>query len=185
MPIASRRSGAGRVSITVSICPEIPTVEMCKFLVSMRRMVIGISAVETIAAVVTSSASHRIGPPSAQSMAQAGIVYISIVSGGCGCCRGHRNRCGSDYTCCSRPGHHHHNCAFRIPITSVSGRAKPADFCAVESGVCGARFHRVFGTRLEREESWVDIPVKRRWQRHIPSRPRRRVTPGFRPYRRR
>ena len=34
------------------------------------------------------------------------------------------------------------------PITPVFGRAKPAGFGAVESGVYGVRFRGVFGTRL-------------------------------------
>lgn len=46
-----------------------------------------------------------------------------------------------------------------LPQTPVSGRANPADFCAVESGVYGARFLQVFGTGLEGEGSWAGVPV--------------------------
>jgi hypothetical protein len=34
------------------------------------------------------------------------------------------------------------------PKSPVSGRANPADFDVVESGVYGARFRQVFGTPL-------------------------------------
>jgi len=38
---------------------------------------------------------------------------------------------------------------WRVSQIPVSGRAKPADSSAVESGFSGARFRRVFGTGLE------------------------------------
>jgi len=43
----------GRVSTTVSICPDSPAVDTCKALERIVRMVNGISAVNTIPAVVT------------------------------------------------------------------------------------------------------------------------------------
>jgi len=50
MPIASRMSGTGRASATVSICPDSPSVEMRKFLVRARKLINGDPRFATIPA---------------------------------------------------------------------------------------------------------------------------------------
>jgi hypothetical protein len=74
MPRHSSANGTGRASTTVTICPESDDADKCKFLVRIMRIVNGISPINNSAAVFTGSAIHRIGPPSAQSKAQAGMV---------------------------------------------------------------------------------------------------------------